>query len=144
MDRHKAILSLFILLVCTTKVVEVAFRVEEFPLTHTGLFEEYEPIEKIPWTYALEGWRRGRWREIRPWYLGINPGAMRAKLGADLDDLAQTCGELVDSLNRARPPRLRMQRGRVRAVGHARAGTGLEDDRRTIECDISVSLAEKP
>lgn len=40
MDRRLAILSLFILLVCTTKVAEVVFRIERFPLTHTGLFEE--------------------------------------------------------------------------------------------------------
>lgn len=69
---------------------------------------------------------------------------MRSKLGSDLDKLSATCGELVDSLNRSRPPRLRMHRGRVRAVGHARAGTGLEDDHRTVECEMDVPPMEAP
>lgn len=144
MTPAKALVSAFIVLICSLKVSEIAFQIESFPLTYTGVFQDYEPPEKIPWTYRVEGFRGRRWREIHPWILNLSPGAMRAKLGADRDELAERCGRLGDTLNARRPRKLRMQRMRVHAHGHARPGRAQADQLVTLECPLDQATLEKP
>ena len=141
MDRRQKLVSLFILLVCVTKLVEVGFRIEWYPLTHTGLFQDYEPADKIPWTYTLEAYR-GRWRTLRPWHLQIGPGAFRSKLGSDLDQIPERCGAMIDALNRLRRPKMKIERARILAHGHARPGSGLADQELEIECELDENLRE--
>lgn len=137
MQRRQIAISIFIFLVSALKIAEVTFRFETFPLTHTGMFEEYEPPERVPWTFQLEGFRRGRWREIRPWYLGLLPGAFEAKLGNQPLDIPPRCSALVQEINASRKPQMRYQRARVIGIGHARPGTGQVDRHVTINCMIA-------
>lgn len=136
-------ISIFIALVLVLKLAEVAFRIETFPLTHTGLFEEYEPPEKFPWTFRLEGRRRGPWRQIHPWYLGLKPGAFAAKLGNEPEGMEERCSTLIQQINAKRDRRMRFREARVVGTGHVRPGTGQDDLEVEIECAVEPPAVEK-
>ena len=144
MTVRQSLVSIVILLVLLVRVSEVVFQLESFPLTHTGMFSDYQPTEKVPKFYTLEGRSVFKWKEVRPWMLRLSPDEVRLRLGYKLGTLSQRCGHLGDAYNRARPRPQRLRAMRVQVLERARPGTGKVDRVSVTACSLDPILIEAP
>lgn len=138
MTLREWLLSVLFVAFVAVKVVEGAFAIESWPLSHVPMFAHYQPLDQRPMTFAIHARRGGRWVALQPWQLGLNLAELNRQLLGHADP-GVPCAQLLRAFNAKRRPVLRFDAAYVERRTLARPHTGEHDRVERFPCPLDVA-----